>query len=306
MKSPHKIIIGGPNRSGTSLVRALIGSHSQICVPDLEPRFHYQFDREMRRRGLSEPDMAMAEYMMQAGKIAKFDFDRTAALALLREGPITEKSIYTTIFYQIAAKENKPGFAEKTTYNEQYFLRYLDWFGEDFRFVYMIRNPINTYTSVANYMQKRHRTDPVSWCELWERSAETALKLQSDYPDQFKIFKFEDSVKRPDIFATALCTFLDLPDETAKMIEFSGKGRFDNSSFSSTAPEQKIQDRSKVDRKDMLPTLTSHYLVTRLSALSQSFGYDIGAANIFGQILQQRGVRHLVRLEGLYRGLRHV
>ncbi|MTI11399.1 sulfotransferase [Curvivirga aplysinae] len=296
-----KLIVGGPNRSGTSLLRAMVGSHSQVAIPFLEPKLHYHIRNTMKQLGLTDVNDKVIKVVLEKEKIKLLAIDPVKVDELINTYAKSEEGLYRAVLEAYAAKLNKPYYAEKTTYNEDYFYTYHGWFGSNLRFVYLIRNPLNTYASNAFYMGIKRSHDPVSWTQTWKKSVIKALALEQEFPNQFRIIKFEDLVRDPAKAAEQLCHFMGLPIEVENMISFKDYKDFDNSSFKNKDNSKKtgsIEDRSKEKRENHILPRIKNYIIAELASTAQELNYDIGSPSILGHVYKLRGIRHLIRLEG--------
>ena len=70
--SDSPIFIGGMNRSGTSLMRQLIGSHSQVAMPPTEFGFFSRFPQTTSRLSRSNFERSLSA-LLECEKIAEWD-----------------------------------------------------------------------------------------------------------------------------------------------------------------------------------------------------------------------------------------
>lgn len=297
-----KLIIGGPNRSGTSLLRSMVGSHSQVSTPHLETKLHYHIRNQAIKNSSDVDYGVILKTILELPKIKSLDLDSNLVQNKFTLYGNNEQSIYFAILENLAEKNNKPFYAEKTTYNEHYFETYYRWFGDSLRFVYIIRDPLNTFASLINYRGIPRAVDPVSWSEEWNNSVTKALKIKKVHPKQVMLIKYEDLVKKPIDLATSLCDFMGLKLDVDKMISLHDFPHHDNTSFSKVNPDREmnpIKDKSQLSRYDYIPKLSREFLTSVTYNHAKNFGYDIGEPTLLGKLFSLRGLRHIVRLEGL-------
>ena len=204
------IFIGGMFKSGTSLLRAMIGQHPNIAS-GLET---YWFDIDL--------DNAESENTQQRLKwFAEFyDFGHDEVLRIAEESA----SVYvflSTILGRYAARSGKPRWAEKTPGNVCHLDRiFSNWPGA--KVVHIVRDPKDIYAS----MRQAKKWDSIPefterWCDIMgavERFRETMdLSL-----DRYLEFRYETLVREPEKTTRILFDFLDEP-WSEEVAAFAGK-----------------------------------------------------------------------------------
>lgn len=236
------VFIGGPHRSGTGMVRAMLGSNSQLAVPVKEYQF---FDR------LSPSDDAVRDLLavLDWPKVRKWGLPEGAALAMLADESL--KSLYAAPLRAYAAARAKPRFGEKTPYLERHFETLRHWFGEDMRFVQIIRQPIPTFVSLRHMDGVRRAVNPVAFARSWRASALRGLDFAARFPGQFLLVPYEAFVADPGDWTRRLCDFCGLPAEIDAMLAVRDAERQRNSSFASpdARPDAAAIDRRLIERE---------------------------------------------------------
>lgn len=303
-KDACKVVIGGVNRSGTSLLRALVGSHPLIAVPKTETRM-----LSMLSTGncAGEKTEQTLERVLAGAKIRQMGltFEEVSTHLPLQtdNGP---RDIFCAILSAHAKRQGKPWFGEKTTYNEKYFNQLRTWFESHVRFVYVVRHPLNTFASTLMYRGRPSSVDPVGWAHDWQTSVKTAVKLRERYPSNVMVLKYEDCVANAPGTAELLCRFLDIPNAADAMLAMNDFGAFDNSSFKASNGGSngkraggRVADRSSVRRDAIIPDRVRDYLLYKTGGLAEHLGYEIERPTRLAPILALRGVRHIVRMDGV-------
>jgi hypothetical protein len=213
------VIIGGASRSGTNLVRRIIGSHPDIAIPNGE----FKFLRGLHR-GFSVRRILTAKRLVRWGVDVSDLLDAEPARA------------YREVLLRYAKNAGRPIAGEKTPENEFFFGTLSQWLAnDDFRFVHMVRNPIDR---IASLKHARFRGNPGTLKELddlssdWVRSVSLGLARARQEPDRYLLMRYEDLTTDPLAQCRLLCTFLGvdlLPDAMLSMAACPGHGN--NTSF---------------------------------------------------------------------------
>jgi len=225
------ILIGGIKRSGTSLMRNLIGSHSQIAIPPIEFGFFIDFDvADFDRPG----GYARAVERFLAGS-------RPARWSLNTDYLATDgssaKDFYCAALntFRRSVKPHARYIGDKSTFIEFRFDTYRRWFGvENIRFIHMLRNPIDCFASTKRMPDRlsRHPSYQVyHFCDMWMRSALMGLTLAQRYPQSYRVVRYEDLVAKPGEIVADLCHWIGVPEERERMLAAADYQRKDNSSF---------------------------------------------------------------------------
>ena len=278
------VIIGGINRSGTTLMRRLLGSHSQIAIPPDELcYFRDGVDPRAPLAGREELERDLRE-LLATPKVRKWGLDEEEALAAAREAEVTHRGLYTLLLDLYRRKAGKPRVGEKTVGNE-FKLDLLDsWFG-GVRFVHVVRNPLDVWASSRHHERNQPRVRPaqpnrvLQWARLWNESAALGLHRSFTEPDRYVLVRYEDLVARPAEVLERVCAVVGVELEPERMLAMSDYEDKENSSFEDAARGRYdgfIRRSDDVDRRgDLLPD----ELETLLSLCGERaylVGYDLG------------------------------
>ena len=204
------IIIGGCGRSGTTLMRVILDSHSQIaCGP--------------------ESNVFPSPNKLNAGspgaeKLAKkFDLSSTDMRTLLKSS--STRAEFAERFFDAYRKQaGKPLWADKTPRNIQVMPYILEHFPKA-RFVHVVRDGRDVACSLRTH--PRHRVidgqivkldtwNPIEDCVgRWVKDVGDGLAYRGD-PRYYEL-KYEDLVTSTEDTLQGLFTFLQLPWESAVM-----------------------------------------------------------------------------------------
>jgi hypothetical protein len=208
------VFVIGSERSGTTLVMAILGCHPRIAVPEVTwyyPRFrpylhtygdlsdsnNFRILAFEMAHGLRMPYWRMdVEPNLFANNIA----DRALEIEQSYAG------IFAAMFEGYSKYENKPRWGEKTPYN----IFFLDQILEDFpnaQFVYIYRDGRD---ASAEFLDSAFGpTNIYSAARIWKDGQEAALTFRKKLTDdQWFNIKYEELVLEPVDHLQRLCTFL--------------------------------------------------------------------------------------------------
>lgn len=220
--SMSPIFIGGIRRSGTSLLRGIIGSHPDVAIyhQDL-PLFSYYLDK-FRACNLRDSCQA-SEFWAEIHRAIEFrDPNPPVCLKRIRSAfdqlPDQDKSVGSAlecILRDYALAIGRPRFGLKTPYQE---FSVDDIFAQfpGAKFVQIIRDPRDSSTSHAAYahgawINKIYTEDAL--IRDWASSSQRASINLDRFPESYLVLRYEDLASNPDATVARICEFLNLaPD----------------------------------------------------------------------------------------------
>lgn len=204
------IIIGGCGRSGTTLMRVILDSHSQIaCGPESNV--------------FPSPNRLNAGSAGAAKLAKKFDFTSEEMSQLLRTS--SNRAEFAERFFDAyRARSGKPLWADKTPRNIQVMPYILEHFPKA-RFVHVIRDGRDVVCSLRTHPRHRvvdgkviklHTWNPIEDCVgRWVNDVGDGLAYRGD-PRYYEL-KYEDLVTETEATLRGLFEFLQLEWEPAVM-----------------------------------------------------------------------------------------
>jgi len=237
--SDRPIFIAGPDRSGTTLLFALLASHPNISMVRRTNMWRY-FHRRYGELGDPENLERCLDHMLRYNRIQTFLKPDEARIR--REFALGEQSygrLFSLFHQQHAESLGKRRWGDKSLHTEHYVERVFAEY-PDAQILHITRDPRDRYASV----RKRHGRDVPRLGAAngrWLFSMYKALDNQRRYPGQYKILRFEDLAGDPERTMKDICAWLG-EEYDPQMLSMSGASDHTssggNSSFGKIEPGQ--------------------------------------------------------------------
>ena len=226
-------VIGNP-RSGTTLLRLLIASHKNICIP---PECGFALWLKKTYANWSEQDLQQPEAISKfvddltaCRKFDTWDLSGDVVLNAIQENqPASFVSLVTTV-YKAYLEANKPQarrWGDKNNFHVQHIAELNSMF-PDCKFVHVIRDvrdvacsyrELKTLDSDSPY-RPNLPFDIESICEEWKLNVETVLAdFETLAAGRSITVRYEDIVQDPASASKEICSFLDEEYDT-EMLNF--------------------------------------------------------------------------------------
>lgn len=288
------VLIGGIGRSGTTLARRIVGSHSRIAMAPAELKF-------ASKRGEGRP----VREILSNEKLGQWEIE----LSDLYDRDPGEA--FVTALRRYRDKLGKDICGEKSTYYEFYYPELERWLkGFDFRFIHLLRNPIDVVASFKYFLGEPRPVDVATIARNWYRSAALGLARSLYTPDRYRVVRYEDLVLEPVSSVESVCRFLGVAFEEERMLHAVEFGKQSpNTSF----PAGEMDRRADYDLIRRMPSRKEYLTSGELAELNEgcgelalACGYDDevftgrplsrseGSGGLFGRIA--RAGRHLQAL----------
>lgn len=199
------IFVAGIERSGTSLIYALLASHPAIAMTrrtNLWRFFYNQYG------DLGQPenfDRCLAA-MMRYKRLLKLKPDPDRLRQEFWAGEPTYPRLFDLLERHHAERVGKPRWGDKSLNTEQYvdeiFAAY-----PGAKMLHMIRDPRDRYASALTRW-KHLRGGVGAGTAMWLDSARLAERNLARYPDQYKIVRYETLAMQPEATLREICDFL--------------------------------------------------------------------------------------------------
>jgi Sulfotransferase family len=269
------IFVGGLNRSGTTLLARILGSHSCIAVPPTELLFFgHGWHRPLA--GRDEFERRLRE-ILDSRRVREWGLDREEVLARSREVEPTPRSLFTLVLDAHRRTTGKPRLGEKSVLNELRLDVFDRWFG-DFRLLQMVRNPLTTWAS-ARGGGGPSVSRALDWARVWAASAALALRAERERPARHMVVRYEDLLEDPASLVGSICSFVVVPAQVERMLDLPGYDDKENSSFGDAALaasyEGAIRRRDGIDRVATVPSSERRAIAHSCAELARALGYDL-------------------------------
>jgi hypothetical protein len=209
------IFIGGPDRSGKTLLAAILGSHSEIAIPivgsNLWPFFYGRFGDLARDRNFERCLAALLRY-----KHARFlQPDPERLRAEFRRGEPTYARLFGLIHAHFAERQGKPRWGDQTGLLERYADGVLDAYPGS-RMIQMLRDPRDRYEASLR-MWPAGKARAGGAVARWRSSVAAGERNLRRHPDRYRLLRYEDLVADPEAVVSEACDFVGVQFEPAML-----------------------------------------------------------------------------------------
>ena len=258
------IVIGGNPRSGTNLMRRIVGSHSQIAIPPAE----FQFFNQLARGKTVEEILSNSRLEKWGVDLASYNNDDPAAA-------------YTGILESYTKNLGKIIPGEKTPSNEFYYTDIKESLKDyDLKFIHMVRNPFDV---MASYKHMRAMKGSSELNKIggqirnWVHSVSLAIERADADPDHYMFVRYEDLAGEPAPTTKLLCEYIGVEFEQDRMLGLADFAEHrDNTSFA-TAPgpahDRHESIKAPVSRKSYLSKREIRQIANWCGAKAIEAGY---------------------------------
>jgi hypothetical protein len=255
------VVIAGMPRSGTQLMRRLLGSHSQIAVPTKEFKVHDVVAGEV------DVDTFLERLPLDDWGVRWDD---------LRGRPVAD--VYPTLLRRCATAVGKPIGGEKSPGNEHCYDEMLEWFAPDrLVVVHLVRNPVERLASLTRAPFRSHMevdVDPTRQGRLWCASVRRAVQRSMATPDSYRMVRYEDLTADPGPIAEALFEMIGV-DHEPDALELRAFDTPDNTSFPEADRSSQPAIRAPGTRVGVLSPEQIELMTRATAPLAESIGYDL-------------------------------
>jgi hypothetical protein len=237
-RSEWPIIIGGCHRSGTTLVRRILNSHSAIhCGPEV--KFFLDF---------YGPPRGVKDYMNTARALASDD----ELLEFFGRG-------FVELHRRTAHRAGKPRWADKAPENVLYWSHWQRLLGDQWLFIHVVRNPLDTIAS----LREAGFGDDIPAHILGQvihylDHTRAGMRFGREHPLRYHPVIYEQLVTSPDETLASLMSFLEEQFEPHQL------------EFNSQHSEPALEDY-KINSTTAIHADSLHRWPERLSARDAAF-----------------------------------
>lgn len=273
------IYIAGLERSGTSLIFALLASHPNIAMTrrtNLWTHFYRQYG------DLSDPvnfEHCLGT-MMRYKRLIKLQPNPNRLRDDFWGGEPTYARLFALLEEHHAERLGKRRWGDKSLNTERYAEPIFESYPQA-RIIHMIRDPRDRFaSSLARWKVRRGGVGAGS--AEWLASARLALHNQRRYPDRYKVIRYESIATNPDETIREVCDFIGEPF-TPEMLNMQGAPTFrekgSNSSYGQRDPGVISPDSIGRFRQVLTP-LQIAFIQVSAGRMMDVFGYERDGQNL--------------------------
>jgi hypothetical protein len=245
MPEPEAVFIVGVSRSGTTLMRRVLDSHSRIAIATENHYLGHLLPWEgartyFRRAGdlREDPSIRRLVNLIYSGEFQQRSRLREVSPfwrwltrhvpqpdleARLLAAERSERGIFTALLRAYADRRGKAVMGEKTPAHLAFVETLLEWY-PGARIVHMVRDPRAVYVSEVRRRSEHPESVPYRWLVrrprllrtfvllevswAWAAAVSRHRQLARRHARSYRMVRFEDLVAAPEATLGALCAFL--------------------------------------------------------------------------------------------------
>lgn len=232
----NPIFIAGLERSGTSLLFAILSSHPNIAMTrrtNMWTHFYNQYG-DLRKEENFERCLAS---MMKYKRLIVLDPDPNRIRVEFWRGEPTYARLFDIFEKNYAEKINKPRWGDKSLNTERYAIPILSAY-PDAKIIHLIRDPRDRYASSFTRW-KVNRSGVGGAAAMWLSSVNLAKRNLQLFPHNYLTVRYETLARNSEKTIQEICEFIG-EEYFHEMLEMKGAGKFrdegGNSSYGSRKP----------------------------------------------------------------------
>lgn len=283
------VFVCGPNRSGTSLMYALLASHPNVSMVQRTDMWRFFYGRF---GDLSQPDNfeRCLTAMLQYRRITRLEPDPQRLRREFWQGEPTYGRLFALLHEHYAERVGKPRWGDKSLHTEHYADQIFAEFS-DARVIHIVRDPRDRYASE----RKKYQASAATATGKWLASVKAAKRNLARYPDRYRVVRYETLTSRPEETLRQVCDFLN-EAYTPVMLTMTGAPEHldqgGDSSFEQFAPGE-ISTRSIGRFRNVLSRRDIAFIQTYAGQEMANFDYSLEPVQLS---LGDRLLFHLVAL----------
>lgn len=323
MEKLRPLFILGVHKSGTSLMRSIFDSHSEVISIPIESHYfdHFGFPysyplnkRKVRNVDFKESlDKLISEYLSEENQYAdaslrRDQFNEGQVLSLNEvKDPLSPESYleYAKYIYESFGvyQTNEHRYVlEKSVDNLEYAELLLRIF-PDAKFIHVIRNPYDNFASIKRYLMRGGRKSPpvAEIVELMKYNQFYLARFEHIFPkDVYTVVKYESFINEPSLEIDRLINFLGIKYEDA-LVQPTSLGRpWKGNSTTDT-------DLNRIEKASKLATISKF----EKEVIDRNLNYVLSKYNEHKVNLGKKGILNDYTLKGtihnyLYRFFDHL
>lgn len=268
------IFVAGVERSGTSLLYALLASHPNIAMTRRTNLWSYFYDQY---GDLADPANfeRCLQVMMRYQRLVKLQPDPERVRREFQAGEPSYGRLFALLEAHHAERLGKPRWGDKSLNTERFadpiFAAY-----PGARILHMVRDPSDRCASVLRRWSDRRRSGVGGATAEWMASAALASRNRRRHPHGYRIVRYEALVRDPEQQVRDICAFIDEPYDSG-MLSMEGASVFreqgSNSSYGAR-PVGVISADSIGRARDVLTPSKRAFILSATRRHLTELGYD--------------------------------
>jgi len=271
------VFVAGLERTGTSLMYALLASHPEIAMTrrtNLWPYFYERYGDLGEAANLDRCLDVMAKYK----RLHVLQIDWTTLRRDFTSGPAEYPRLFALLEQQVADREGKPRWGDKSLHTERYTERIFAAY-PDARILHMMRDPRDRFASVIARWKVRRGGVGAGVAE-WRTSARLATRNAAAYQGGYRIVRYEDLARDPEQELREICTFIDA-EYHPSMLDMEGAPEFRRQGSNSSYGPRRVGSISTDSIGRYASVLSAdeiRFIDRRLGSHMTGFGYGTADA----------------------------
>lgn len=228
--SSQPIFITGPDRSGTTLLYALLASHPNISMVRRTNFWRWFYNRYGDLHDKDNFERLLSK-MLRYKRIRPLNPDGDRIRQEFWQGEPSYGRVFALFQQHNAERLGKVRWGDKSLHTEHYIEQVLAEFPSA-KFIHMARDPRDRYASV----RKRFGKDTPrlgAATGRWLSSMSIAKQNMQKYPDHYMIVRFEDLAANPESVSRKICDFIE-EQYSPEMLTLEGASKYRNSGGNSS------------------------------------------------------------------------
>jgi hypothetical protein len=207
MTATAPILLTGPDRSGTTLLYALLGSHPDVSMVRRTNMWRW-FDGRFGDLAAPHNLDRCLDVMLRYERLDVLEPDEERIRAAFAGGAKTYGRLFDIIHRQHAERHGRARWADKSLHTEFHADRV---FAElpGARMVHMVRDPRDRYASIIRRYEDRGK-GPGAIMGGWLASMRQGERNAARHPARYLFVRYETLARSPETTLRTVCDFLDL------------------------------------------------------------------------------------------------
>jgi len=273
-QAPGPVFVAGLDRTGTSLIYALLASHPRLAMTRRMNWWSYFYDRFGDLRDDRNLDRCL-ETMSRYRRHQRLQPDFARLRADFVAGERSYGRLLELLERQHAQRIGRPRWGDKSLHTERYAERVFGSFPAA-RILHMIRDPRDRYASVVKRWKQQARAGAGGATAAWLASVDLARENERRYAGRYRMLRYEDLAADPDGTLHAVCEFIG-EDYDPRMLAMEDAREFrdtgGNSSYGTRQPGR-ISTDSIGRFRSVLTSGDIAFIEGRAGKVMRQLGYE--------------------------------